>query len=169
MPRVVAAGSEVLILVSCAVSMPRAFAYPAELRGLGWSARARYALAMSRSLRLCWALSVAVCSSSGCGTSIEATSEPSPPARVALGPPPAALVGEWGLSPRYAKHVDVGGFPILGSAAPSDYALLEAAYLVRQMIGHRPELLRALAERRVRGVVMATTELTTDVPEHADF
>ena len=131
---------------------------------------ARYAVTMRRPLRLCRSLAVAALAvgvSSGCGPWIEATSEPSP--RVALGAPPAALVGEWGLSPRYVKHVDVGGFPILGSAAPSDHALLEAAYLVRQMIGHRPELLRALPERRVRGVVMATSELTTDVPEHSDL
>jgi hypothetical protein len=78
-------------------------------------------------------------------------------------------VSAWGLSPVYVKHVDVEGFPILGTARPSDYALLEAEYLVRQMIGHRPELLRSLAEKRVRAVVMATTELTTDVPEHSDL
>jgi hypothetical protein len=102
----------------------------------------------------------------GCGSS---AAPPPPPDRTALPPPPAALVSEWGLSPSYVKYVDVGGFPILGSARPSDFALLEAAYLVRQMIGHRPELFRALAERRVRGVVMATTELTTDVPEHSDL
>jgi hypothetical protein len=94
---------------------------------------------------------------------------PRPVARPALAAPPASLVREWSLSPIYVKHVDVEGFPIVGSSRPSDFALLEAAYLVRQMIGHRPELLRALAARHVRGVVMATTEMTTDVPEHSDL
>jgi hypothetical protein len=83
--------------------------------------------------------------------------------------PPAALVAEWRLSPVYVKHVDVEGVPVLGSAKVSDAALLEAAYLMRNMIGHRPEVLRAIASRRVRFVVMAPDEMTTDVPEHSDL
>lgn len=91
------------------------------------------------------------------------------PARADVAPPPAELVEGWGLSPKYVKHVDVGGLPVLGSAAVDDHALAEAAYLIRRVIGHRPEVLAALARDRVRFVVMATTELTTDVPEHADL
>jgi hypothetical protein len=37
------------------------------------------------------------------------------------------------------------------------------------MVGHRPEILVELARRRVRFVVMAPTEMTTDVPEHSDL
>jgi hypothetical protein len=89
-------------------------------------------------------------------------------------PPPTALAAPrelagWNLSPRYAKHVSVHGFPILSTANVSDAALREAAYLVEQMVGHRPEILQKLADNHVRFVVMATTELTTDVPEHADL
>ncbi len=86
-----------------------------------------------------------------------------------LTPPPADLVAAWQLSPRYTKHLTLQGFPILGSDAASDYALHEAAYLIQQMIGHRPDILPALAGNRVRFVVMGPTELTTDVPEHADL
>ncbi len=86
----------------------------------------------------------------------------------AVAPPPAELAA-WGLSPRYTKHVAVHGFPILGAADVSDAALREAAYLIEQMIGHRPEVLREMAARHVRFVVMAPSELTTDVPEHSDL
>ncbi len=86
-----------------------------------------------------------------------------------LAPPPADLVAAFSLSPLYTKHLMVGGFPILGSRTAADGGLREAAYLVERLIGHRPDILDALARRRVRFVVMATTERTTDVPEHADL
>lgn len=86
-----------------------------------------------------------------------------------VAPPPADLVASWQLSPRYTKHVAVDGFPVLAAAGVSDFALAEAAFLVRQMIGHRPEILRALTTNRVRLVVMAPDEFTTDVPEHSDL
>lgn len=86
-----------------------------------------------------------------------------------LAPPPPELVRALDLSPLYVKHTTVHDLPIVGTARASDAALREAAYLIEQMIGHRPELLRALAAQRVRVVVMAPTELTTDVPEHADL
>lgn len=73
------------------------------------------------------------------------------------------------LTPFYAKVVEVNGFAVLGSKQVSDYALLEAAYLIERMIGHRPDLLRALADSKTRFVVMAKNELTTDVPEHSDL
>lgn len=84
-------------------------------------------------------------------------------------PPPAALVTALALSPSYTKHLDVDGLPVLASARVSDAAVREAAFLVRKMIGHRPDVIRAIAAARVRIVVMATTEMTTDVPEHTDL
>lgn len=86
-----------------------------------------------------------------------------------LAPPPPDLVAAFALSPRYTKHLTVGGFPILGTRAASDAGLREAAYLVERLTEHRPDILEALARRRIRLVVMATTERTTDVPEHADL
>ncbi|MGE3818151.1 MAG: hypothetical protein AB7I30_01835 [Isosphaeraceae bacterium] len=79
--------------------------------------------------------------------------------------PPA----DWKLDPFYVKHVDLKGFPILGSAKVSDQALFEAAYLVNQMLGDRPEILEAMAKERVRLAVMAYDERTVDVPEHSDL
>jgi len=83
--------------------------------------------------------------------------------------PPGALVKAWGLSPVYTRYLSVGGLPVLGSAKVSGFAVAEAAYLVRKMIGHRPDILRALVAGRVRVVAMAATEVTTDVPEHSDL
>lgn len=84
-------------------------------------------------------------------------------------PPPRELVERWNLSPFYQKHLLVGELPVVGSANVPDAALAEAAWLVRQMIGHRPDLLQALGRNRVRLVVMAHTEMTTDIPEHSDL
>jgi len=85
----------------------------------------------------------------------------------AVTPPPAALVERFALDPFYEKCVDADGFPIVGSAYASDVALLEAAHLIDRMLSHQPALRAALIDSRTRFVVMARTEMTTDVPEHA--
>ena len=65
----------------------------------------------------------------------------------------------------YKKHVDYKGLSILGSAKVSDSALLEARYLISQMLREREDILKAMVERGCRFMVMAPTEMTTDVPE----
>src|SRR5262249_45526100 len=65
--------------------------------------------------------------------------------------------------------VNVGGLPIVSSEKVSDFALLEAAYLINQMLSERPDILKALADNKVRFAVMAWSELTTDIPEHSDL
>ena len=79
----------------------------------------------------------------------------------------AELRDDWKLDPFYRKQVDVGGLPIVGSDRVTDNALVEAAWIVERMIGHRPELLAAMRGNRVRVAVMAASEYTTDVPEHS--
>ncbi len=86
-----------------------------------------------------------------------------------VGPVPPALRLRLGLAAFHAKHLDAGGVPVLGSPRVRDEALHEARYVVLSMIGHRPDLLNALRDAGVRVVVMAPTEFTTDVPEHADL
>ncbi len=83
--------------------------------------------------------------------------------------PPRELVEAWKLSPFYTRHFSVESLPVLGSSNVSDHAISEAAYLIRRMVGHRPEILHAMATNRVRFVVMAPKEMTTDVPEHSDL
>jgi von Hippel-Lindau disease tumor suppressor protein len=116
---------------------------------------------------------IAIAVLGGCSTAAPATPAHDPPTTtarpVAIVAPPPEVVAALGLSPRYVKHVAVQGFAIVGSARVSDHAIREAAFLVDKMIGHRPEILAAMTAHRVRLVVMAPSEMTTDVPEHADL
>lgn len=82
-------------------------------------------------------------------------------------PVPPAVRERFQLTPFYQKHTTVGPLPIVGSSKVSDPALLEAAWIVRQMLEGRDDLLRAMATNRTRLVVMAFDEYTTDIPEHA--
>ena len=86
-----------------------------------------------------------------------------------VSPVPRDIRAEFKLSPFYTKWVSAGGIPIIGSSQVSDFALLEARYLVLHMIGHRPDLLAAIAKNHVRLAVMAPTQMTTDIPEHSDL
>jgi alpha-glucosidase len=65
----------------------------------------------------------------------------------------------------YQKHLDYKGFSILSSAKVSDAALLEARYLIDQLLGERDDILQAMIKAGCRFMVMAPTEMTTDVPE----
>ena len=82
-----------------------------------------------------------------------------------VGDVPAALREALKLDPFYNKHTDYNGYPILSSDKVSDQALLEARYLISQMLADRDDLLKALIKSKCRFVVMAPTEMTTDVPE----
>ena len=83
--------------------------------------------------------------------------------------PPVAVCKTFDLDPFYEQWVDVEGLPVVASAKVNPYAVKEAAYLIRQMIGHRQDVLQALAENNVRFAVMAHDELTTQIPEHSDL
>ena len=83
--------------------------------------------------------------------------------------PPEAVVQSLGLSSFYCKYVDAGGFPVLGSAKASDFALLEAAFLIDRMLRRRPDVRRALIASKTRFAVMAPQEMTTQIPEHSDL
>jgi hypothetical protein len=86
-----------------------------------------------------------------------------------VAPIPDAVRKTFNLSPFYQKYVDLHGFPIVGSSNVSDYALLEAAWIVSHMLVERADILHALASNNVRLAVMAVTEFTTDIPEHSDL
>ena len=59
--------------------------------------------------------------------------------------------------------------PIISSEKVNDYALKEAYFIIDKMASNMPEVLDAIAENKVRLVVMACQEMTTDVPEHSDL
>ena len=84
-------------------------------------------------------------------------------------PPPAAVRETFNLDPFYEQWIDVDGLPVVASAKVSPYAVKEAAWLIRQMVGHRQDILQALAKNNVRFAVMAYSELTTQIPEHSDL
>mgnify|MGYP001626358325 CR=1 FL=1 len=83
--------------------------------------------------------------------------------------PPEETVKKFNLSPFYKKFVSAGGIPIIGSEKVSDHALLEAAYIINNMLSGRDDLREAIIRNKVRVVVMAYNEFTTDIPEHSDL
>jgi hypothetical protein len=93
----------------------------------------------------------------------------SEPATSRVTQPPAEVVASYHLSDRYTKYLDAGGFPILATEHASDYGLYEAAYLIDKLLHDRADIRSALGANHIRFVVMATTEYTTDVPEHSDL
>ena len=84
-------------------------------------------------------------------------------------PPPVDVHKTFDLDPFYEQWIDVEGLPIVASAKVNPSAVREAAWLIRQMIGHRQDVLHALAQNNVRFAVMAHSELTTQIPEHSDL
>ena len=84
-----------------------------------------------------------------------------------LSPVTGTVRKEFKLASFYQKHIDLDGFPVLGSSNVSDYAMREAAWIVRQMLTNRADILHALATNGARLVVMGHNEYTTDIPEQA--
>ena len=83
-------------------------------------------------------------------------------------PPSFTVRQAFELDPFYQQWIDVEGLPVVASEKVNPYALKEAAWLIWQMIGHRPEILHVLVQKRVRFVVIGHTEITTDIPEYSD-
>jgi len=82
-----------------------------------------------------------------------------------IAPPPAAL----GLSPFYKKHLDATGLPVVASDKVSDGALRQACRIASKMLSFRSDVRAAMTSKKARLAVMARSEVTTDVPEHADL
>ncbi len=98
-------------------------------------------------------------------TSATFSGEPEPK----VSPVPEELRETLKLDPFYQKYTDYKGYPILSSAKVSDKALLEARYLISQMLADRDDILKALVKSKCRFTVMAPTEMTTDVPEQRNM
>lgn len=82
---------------------------------------------------------------------------------------PQSLVDSLALDPFYAQHLDAGGLPVLASDQANPEALVVACEIALHMLSERPDVLEALIANGIRIGVMATTEVTTDIPEHADL
>ena len=79
--------------------------------------------------------------------------------------PPAAVRDFFDLDPFYQQWINVEGFPVLASAIVSPYAMKEAAWQIKQMIGHRSDILKALAELTYYFTVSGYNEVLSDIPE----
>ena len=67
----------------------------------------------------------------------------------------------------YRKYVDAGGIPVVASQKSSDAAVLEAGYLAVAMLQNAPDIAQRIAANKGRIAVMAFSERTRDIPEHA--
>lgn len=76
---------------------------------------------------------------------------------------------EWGLNAWYAKGLEADGIRIAGSAKVSDAALIEAGRLTRILLRPIPKVRDAIRGHNIHVAVMASTEVTTDVPEYASL
>lgn len=73
--------------------------------------------------------------------------------------------GKDGVPAFYTQRVSAKGFPIVASARVNPYALKEAAFLVDQMLAHRPDIREAMVKSGARLCIIAWNEFTTDQPE----
>ena len=79
---------------------------------------------------------------------------------------PPAIRKTFDLDPFYQQWIDVEGFPVIASAKVNPYAVKEAVWIVRQMIGHRPDILRVQANHQERLSVLAIDESMANLPEY---
>ena len=84
-------------------------------------------------------------------------------------PPPKEVRDFFDLDPFYEQWINVQGFPVVSSSKVNPYALKEAAWLIWQIIGHRPDVLEAMAKNRGSFSVIAHTELIMEIPEYRNY
>ena len=81
-------------------------------------------------------------------------------------PPSFTVRQAFDLDPFYQQWIDVEGLPVVTSAKVNPYALKEAAWQIKQMVGHRPDVLQVMAVNKARFSVIGHTELITEIPEY---
>jgi alpha-glucosidase len=89
-----------------------------------------------------------------------------PEAVVRVTPISDELRKEYDIDPFYKKVAVIDGFPIIGSDKVSDYAFLEAAYVVDHMLRGLDKIKLALLKNKVKLGIIAATEYTMDIPEN---
>lgn len=77
-----------------------------------------------------------------------------------IAPPP-----QFQIAPRYTKFTWAREFPVVGSPAVSEAALLKANDLIRKMFAYRHDLLKTLIADGAKLVVLAPNETLADLPE----
>lgn len=82
-----------------------------------------------------------------------------------IGSPPSELK----LDSFYKKYTDAFGIPIVSSHKVPDDALLVARDIVNYMLLKRTDIRAALIKQKARVLVMAETEMETDLPERSNW
>ena len=83
-------------------------------------------------------------------------------------PPPKEVRDFFQLDPYYQQWINVRGFPVLASAEVSPYAVKEAAWTIGHMVGHRPDILKVMAQNKARFSIVPHNKHLSDIPEY-DF
>jgi len=78
-----------------------------------------------------------------------------------------AVLDARGFDPFYQKYVNAGGVPVISSEKVEDQALMVAKEIVERMLEFRPDVRQAMVNGGAYVGIMARTEVTTDIPEHA--
>src|SRR5436190_17182377 len=79
--------------------------------------------------------------------------------------PPASLQ----LDPFYKKYVNADGLPIVSSEKTADEALYTAQEIVNTMLQKREDIRAQLIKKKTRVLVMAQSEMETDLPERSEM
>lgn len=74
-----------------------------------------------------------------------------------------------GLDSFYKKYADAFGIPVVSSAKVPDDALLMARDIVHYMLVKRPDVRSTLIGQKARVLVMAESEMETDLPERSKW
>ena len=78
--------------------------------------------------------------------------------------PPRTVRENFGLTSFYQQWIDVDGYPVVASENVNPYAVKEAAWLIRQLMSHRPDVLQVMVQNEASHSVMAYNEMTTQLP-----
>ena len=81
-------------------------------------------------------------------------------------PPPKEVRDFFDLDPYYQQWINVRGFPVLASAEVSPYTVKEAAWTIGHMVGHRPDILKAMAQITARFSIVPHNKHLSDIPEY---
>ncbi|TNE86558.1 MAG: hypothetical protein EP330_22730 [Deltaproteobacteria bacterium] len=87
------------------------------------------------------------------------------PCALPVGAPPVEL----GLDPFYTRYLDVGGMPVIGSDQVDAPAFAVVCEVASHMLSARPDVHAELVANGGKLGIMASTEVTTDLPEHSQL
>jgi hypothetical protein len=66
----------------------------------------------------------------------------------------------------YNKYIEVDGMPVVAAAEVADEALLRTREIVTHMLAGRPDVVKALVERKMYLIIIGKDQVYTDMPEY---